>query len=49
MKFVIGSSPVNFLPTQLSRPFGQPKAAERSTGVSVTWSPVVEQPPWKAW
>ena len=42
----MGSAPVL---EQVSRPVGHPKAAEASAGVSETWSPEPEQPPWKVW
>ena len=47
MKFVMGSRPALFL--QVSRPLGQPNAAERSAGVSETKSPLPLQPPWNVW
>ena len=42
----MGSTPP---PEQVSRPTGQPEAGLASGGVSATWSPTPEQPPWKVW
>ena len=46
MKFLIGSVPGA---VQVSRPVGQPKAAEASAGVSETASPEPVHPPWNVW
>ena len=46
MKLVIGSLPGEL---HVLRPVGQPNAGDASAGVSETWSPWPEQPPWKVW
>ncbi len=46
MKLWIGSRPGA---EQVSRPFGHWYAGDASAGVSETWSPEPEQPPWKVW
>src|SRR5512140_2887621 len=43
----MGSAPGSRV--QVSRPAGQPKAADFSCGVSLTPSLVLAQPPWNVW